>query len=130
MRAVRDGHAMRGTEPAKMPTLHRAGKPLADRDARHVDELARHIMIGGDESTDRKQSAFRDAELSEFRFGLHLGHGKMSALRLADIFHFARPCAELHSRIAVFVGRALRNDLTILKRENGDWHVLSRFGED
>src|SRR5580704_5041090 len=72
-RAVRDRHAVGGAQTAEIPALHAAGKPLTDRGAGDVDELADDEMIGLDLGANRDQRVFRHAEFGELALGLDLG---------------------------------------------------------
>src|SRR5690242_18426602 len=64
-RTVRDRHAVRGFETTEIPALHRAREPTADGDARDVDLLARHEMVGLKHVTHIEQVRCIDAEFHE-----------------------------------------------------------------
>src|SRR5262249_18439196 len=55
VRAVRDRHAVGGTQAGEVPALHRTGEALADGGAGDIDELPDNKMVGGDFSADRNQ---------------------------------------------------------------------------
>jgi hypothetical protein len=52
VRTVRDRHAVRGAQATEVVPLHGTGKTLADRRARHINELAGEIVVGDDFLTD------------------------------------------------------------------------------
>src|SRR5262247_2977458 len=125
MRAMRDRHAVRGAQAAEIPALHRPRKTLADRCAGHVDILADHEMVGRDLGADRDQRIVADAELGDLALGLHLGNGKVPALRLRDVLDLARAGAELQRDVAVLVLGAMRDHLALGQPENRDRHVFA-----
>src|SRR5499426_1535337 len=129
MRTMRDRHAVRGAQAAEVPALHRPGKTLADRRAGHVDILADDKMVGRDLGADRDQRIVADAELGDLALGLHLGHGKVPALRLRDVLDLARAGAELQRDVAVLVLGAMRDHLALGQPENRDRHVFAGVGE-
>src|ERR1041385_5229752 len=68
--AMRDRHAVRGTQTAEVPALHAAGETLADGGAGDVDELADQEMVGRDLGADRDQRIGADAEFGDRALGL------------------------------------------------------------
>src|SRR6185437_7757049 len=83
--AVRDRDAVAGAQAAKIVPLHRAGKPLADADADHIDTLAGDKMPRGDLGAGFEERVVGDAEFGEPRLRLDLCLGKMATLRLRDV---------------------------------------------
>jgi hypothetical protein len=110
VRAVADRHTVRGAQTAEVVPLHRTGKALTDRGARHVDELTFEVVVGGDFLAHVDQVLGVDAELRDLALGRHLGRGEMAAHRLGVAWPWPTR-AQLNGRIAVLVGRALRHDL-------------------
>src|SRR4029079_18201928 len=99
-RAVRHRDAVGGAKAAEVPALHAAGKALADRGARDVDELADQEMVGGDLGANRDDRIVADAKLRDRALGLDLGDGKTAALGLAHVLDLAGAGAELERDIA------------------------------
>src|SRR3954452_12779501 len=81
-RAMRYRDAVGGAQAAEIPTLDATRKPLADRSAGDVDELADHEMVRLNFGADRDQRVFGDAEFGDLALGLHRGFGKLAALGL------------------------------------------------
>src|SRR6516165_9061496 len=65
MAAMRDRHAMTGSQPAEIMPFYCAGKPFADADPDDVDILAREKMRSSDFRADREHGILGDAKLSE-----------------------------------------------------------------
>src|SRR5262245_50903745 len=129
-RAMRDRHAVRGAQPAEVPTLHAARKALTDRSAGHVDKLPDDEVIGGDLGAHRDQIALFHAELGELALGLDLGDGEMAAVRLGQVLGPARAGTELQRHVAVFVLRAVGNNLAIGETQHRNRHVLASVRKD
>ncbi len=111
-------------------TLHGAGKALTDRGAGNVHELALDEMVGGDLRAHVDQVLRAHAELRDLPLRLHIGHGETAALGAREPLHLAVTGAELHRRIAVLLGGALADDLTLVETQHRDGNVLPGIGED
>ena len=70
---------MAGAQAVEAVPLHGAGKALADRGARDVDELPLDEMVGGDLGADLDHIVGAHAELGELPLRLDIGHGEMPA---------------------------------------------------
>src|SRR3984957_3036398 len=130
VRTVGDRHAMGGAQAAKVPALHRPGKPLADRHARNVNILPDGEVVGGDLRSDRDHLVLFDAELGEPHLRLDMGDGEAAPLGLRHVLHLGLADAKLKRGIAVLFLGAMRDHLAALDLENGDGHVVPCVRED
>ena len=110
--------------------LHRTGKFLADRGARHIDKLAFKEVIGLQLGADIDQIVRGDAELDDLALGLDLGGGILPALGLAHILDLDGARAQLQRDIAVLFLRALAHHLAALQRQDGNGNMSAVICED
>src|SRR6516165_9212834 len=128
-RAVRNRHTVRGAQAAEIPALHAAGKPLADRGAGDVDELADHEMVGLDLGADRDQRILRDAELGDLALRLDLGERELAAIGIRHIDGLAGAGAELQRHVTVLLGRAVTEHLAIAELQHGHGDMFAGLGK-
>src|SRR6266700_408451 len=129
-RTMRDRYAVGGAQTAEVPALHATGKPLADRGAGDVDELADHEMVGLDLGADRDQRVFRHAELGDLALGLHLGDRELAAFSLRQVDGLAGAGTDLKRDIAVLLGRAVAQHLAIAQLQHGHRDMLTGLRKD
>src|SRR5262245_34467781 len=128
-RAVRNRHAVRGAQAGEIPTLHAAGKALADGNAADIDELARDEVIGGDLGADRNNGIFGHTEFGELALRLDFLLAEIAAVGLAHVVGAARARTELQRHIAILVLGPVGDHLTLREAQHRDRHVLAGFGE-
>ena len=114
-----DRHPVRGAQTTEVVPLHRTGKALTDRSARDIHELAREIVVRGNLFANLDEVLGINAKLGHFSLGFDLCDGKVAAHGLACPLGLGRARAELHGRIAVFLGRALCHNLKLVELKNG-----------
>jgi len=74
-----------GAQTAEVPALHTAGKPLTDRGAGDIDELADDEVVGEDLGANRDHGIRGDAEFLDLPLRLDLGDRELAgALPWAD----------------------------------------------
>src|SRR5690349_2025810 len=118
-RTVRDRDTVGGAQTAEIPTLHTAGKALADRGAGDVDELADDEMVRLDFGADWDQRVLRHAELGDLALRLGLGDRELTALGLRHVDGLAGAGAELQRDVTVCLGRAMAQHLAIAQLQHG-----------
>ena len=104
VRPVRDRNAVRCLEAAEIVTLHHARKALAHGDARDIDHLTRHEVIGGDEITDSHHVFGTDAKLGQLALWLDLRLREMSTIRFGLTFDLCKAGAELDRLVSERLG--------------------------
>src|SRR6516165_12620609 len=130
MAAMRDRHAMTGSQPAEIMPFYCAGKPFADADPDDVDTLAREKMRSSDFRADREHGILGDAKLSEAGLRLDLPLRKMAALGLCHSLDLSRADAELQGRVPVPFPGAHGNHLAVVNLEHRHRHMISLRGKD
>src|SRR5262249_17781192 len=130
VRAVRDRHAVGGTQAGEVPALHRTGEALADGGAGDIDELPDNKMVGGDFSADRNQLVLCNTELGKLALGLDLGRREIAAVGFSHVVALARARAKLNGDVAVLVLGAMRDHLAVGEAEHRHRHVLAAVGKD
>jgi hypothetical protein len=115
---------------AEVVALDDALKPLADRCAGNVDELAGQEVVGGDLGADGDQLVGIDAELGDLPLRLDRGAREVAALGFGRPRHLARAGAELEGGVAVLLLGPLRDDLAVLQLQHRHRDLLARVGED
>src|SRR5499427_4917672 len=129
MRAMRDGNAVAGAKPGKVPPFHRPRPAFTRGSTSDIDKLADHEMIGGDFCPDRDQRVLVHPEFGQLAFGHDLGNRKMTAISPCRALHLAQAGAELERDVAVFLFGAMPDDLAIGKPQHRDRHMFAGFGE-
>src|SRR6516225_4845117 len=129
-RTVRDRHAVGGAQAAEIPALHAAGKALADRGTRDIDELTDDEMVGLNLGTDRDQRILRDAELHDLALRLDLGDGELAALGLGHVNGLAGTGTELQRDVTVLFRRAVAQHLAVAELQHGHGDMFAALGKD
>src|SRR5690606_6472410 len=123
---VTDRHTVRCMHAPEAPALHRALKALALGVARNVHHLPGDEVLCADGGADREQGLLAlDAELRDLLLQRHLRLGEMLALRFRDVLLLGLARAHLERDVTVAIRSAMRNDLAIFERQDGDRHMAA-----
>src|SRR4029077_13274579 len=129
-RAVRDRHAVRGTQAMEVPPLHAAGKTLADRGTGHINELADHEMVRRDLGPNRNERVLGHTELRYLALGLDFGDCEMAAFGLGYILDAARAGAKLQRDVAILILGTVCHHRAMGEPHHRHRHVLAAVPED
>jgi hypothetical protein len=125
MRAVGHGSAVRSASAAEIVPLHRTGETLADGCSCHIDELARNKMVRRDLGANIDEIVGADAELHYLALRLDFDLGEMAAQCARHVLRLGAADSELNGRIAILLGRTLRNHLAVFHAQHSDGNMLS-----
>ena len=109
--------------------FHGTGKALTDGNAGGINMLAFNKMIGGEFCADINHIFRRHAKLGQTTLWLNLGARKMPARGFGGALDLGETRTQLNRGVAVLVRRALGHNLTAVKFQHRDRHVLARFRE-
>ena len=126
---VRDRHTVRGAQTAKIMPLHGTGKTLTDGNARSINMLAFHEVIGGELGADINHVFRRHAKLGQTALRLNLGARKMPARGFGGAFDLGKTGTQLNGSVAVLVFGALGHNLTAVKLQYRHRHMLAGLGK-
>ncbi len=129
VRAVRDGHTVRGAQATEVPALHAAGETLTDRGAGDIHQLAFDEVVGLEGGANFDEVRRIDTKLSYLALRFDLGDCELAAIRLGDVLGLHGAGAELEGGVAVLLLRALTHDLAVLEAEHGHGDVRAVLHE-
>src|SRR4029077_14811318 len=105
-------------------------KTLPYGDARHIHELTRHEMIGGNYCSDWDKITLLHAEFRELALRLHLREREVTSLRLVQAVGLAGPGSKLQRDIAILVLAAVSDNLAGGEAQHRERHMLARVRKD
>ncbi len=128
--AMAHRHAVARAQAAEVVTLHGAGEALADRGARHIDELpsTKWSAVISAPTSIRLSGLTRNS--TSFRFGSTLATAKCPRAARRQTLHLGPAGAELQRGIAVLLRGAVADHLTMVELQHRHRDVLPGIGED
>ena len=112
-------------KPAEIPALHAAGKTFTDRHAGHVNLLALNEVARRQLSTNVNEIVLSDAELNKLLLRLYVRPREVAALGPVDPLGLFGTSPKLEGGLAIFLIRALTNDLTAVNMHYRHRNVLA-----